>query len=198
MKKQVRKVSARTRRGESGFTLIEVLVAAAIVTILLSAFSLIAMRAIKSGNETSALSSVKSISDMQAAYQKQWGGFSPNASSLGGAENAATTATTWTADQEMTSTEALAIDTGLVRSGYTLLYHNSGAVFAGNGAATGVYTNFEITAIPLSNNQGTRSFCVDSSGTYYRADAAGTPASGAGCVTDFGVAAGGPGFPLGQ
>lgn len=181
----MKKHSNRKSKRQRGFTLIEVLIAAAVVVILSSALAIVGARAIRSGNETSALSSLKGVADSETSYQHAWGGYSALAAYLGGSDKPGDTVTV-IEDKEMPQTIATAMDTpGYVASGYTILYKAIGVAFGANGGgAVNVSPDFEAVANPTSKGSGARIFCQDSGGTYWL-PYTGTPITPVnGCVAD--------------
>lgn len=171
------------RKGERGFSLLEILIAMAILVTVAGAFTIVAMRASARGNSTTALQSIQAIGADEAAFQNSWGGFSPSAAVLGGLENANTTAATALLDEEINTTDATALDAGLTRSGYKLLFFPGGAAITGTGGAA-VRTGFEIGATPVTvSGFSGAAYCVDPSGSWEDVTGVAVPSTGV-CKAD--------------
>lgn len=160
----------------------------AVVLVLVAGLAIAGERSMEAGRETSAVQSVQSFAANEQTYQRNWGGYSLNAASLGGAGSA--TAAACTADQEMVTTTGTtpvpaAYDTGTVQNGYKMTYKSGGTGFAGTGTcAQNVQPSYDFIAVPVDTK--TKSFCGDNTGTYYLAPGATTPmaATGLGCLAD--------------
>ena len=176
MKKQSRK--------ERGFSLIELLIAMAVVLILVGALVVAGSRSLRASNESAAGQNVQTLASSAAAFQGAWQGFPPASSNMGGLELASTAQATFAADQELTTTEATALATGYTNGNYNIIYKPGANTFT-DSAGNVVSTTFEFTAIPNAVSSGTKSYCSDPTGIFFNALGTGaTPASGAGCNTD--------------
>jgi len=154
------------------------------VLILVSALVIAGSRSLRAANESSAGQNVSTLASNATAFQQAWQGFPPASTNLGGLEVAGTTAATFAADQEITTTEAAALGTGFVNGNYTVLYKPGPTTFVDSAGNT-VATTFEFTAIPINVSSGTKAYCSDPTGVFFNSLGTGaTPASGAGCNTD--------------
>jgi len=188
-----------SRKGERGFSLIELLIAMAVVLILVGGLAIAGERSLQAGRETSAAQSIQSFVADETTYQRSYGGFSPDATGL--EQPAAAAQNSCTADGEIPvqlgiTIAANAVAGGTANGGYWLFYDAAGAF---NGSACGggsttaapVETTFEITANPVDHN--TKSFCGDSTGTYYLPAGTAMANAGKGCLIDNTAA-----LPVGQ
>jgi prepilin-type N-terminal cleavage/methylation domain-containing protein len=178
-----------SRRKDGGFSLIELLIAMAVVLLLVGGIVIAGERSLQAGRESSAAQSVGSFQADETTYQRSWGGFSSLAASLGGAGS--TTAAVCTADQELVTTTGAnafpaAYDAGTaVNGGYTFTYKAGGTGFAATGVCGNqVFPTYEFTANPVDLK--TKAFCSDSTGVYYlpAPTPMTTPPTGAGCLAD--------------
>lgn len=144
------------RPQEAGFTLVELLIVMSVILILITIAIPSYEKVHKSGNETSAIQSIKTINSMQALYNSTYPrqGFASNLLMLGGKQGSSA--------PSAESAQLLSDDlSGGVKSGY---------VFSITGVKTNVsgadmYSNYTLTAIPLSvGHSGNRGFCSDASG----------------------------------
>ena len=160
------------------------MVSLTILLVIVGASVLAGGRALRASNETAAAQSVTSLAGAENTFSHEWGGYSTVATNLGGSELAATTAATFNADQEISTTQASKLDTGYVNGNYSFVYKSGGTTFT-DDAGNQVASSFEFTGIPVGSNSGTRAECSDPSGTWSNTLGTGaTPASGAGCKTD--------------
>jgi len=174
----------RPRKGERGFSLIELLIAMAVVLVLVGGLAIAGERSLQASRETSAAQSVQSFSANETTYQRSWGGFSLTAEAMGGAGS--TAAAVCTADQEMVIPTGANYETGVVQGGYKFLY-TSGTGFAGTGGCTqNVAPTYDITATAVDSK--TKNFCADSSGIYYANPGVAITNTGIGCEADNGNA----------
>lgn len=155
------------RRREHGFTLIELLIVVALVGVLSSISAAVLMRARISGNEASAIGSLRTILSGQADYFAFNGGYGSSLSAL-----------TNTCAAVTVPFVSVDLDTnGTTKSGYAF------SVVPGLGAAPGqadlcgnpVSTGFYATATPIAAGfTGNRGFAADSSLTLWQ-DITGVP-----------------------
>jgi len=159
---------ARRNNGETGFSLIELLIVVAIILIIAAIAIPNLLRARMSANEASAVGSLRTINTAEVTFSSTYGiGFGPLASLGSPAAGACTAAVT----------SACLIDSVLTtgkKSGYTIAIPTPAA----NGTIGAPQPTYETNALPTAPGQsGQRSFCSDQSGVI-RADPNGSAAPG--------------------
>ena len=142
-------------RKQSGFSLIELLIVVAIILIIAAIAIPNLLRARMAANESSAVSSLRTINTGEITYQSTYPtiGFSPDLLSLGGPIGKACTPQ---------PANACLIDSVLANNGNPAKSGKSGYSFTtGVGTRAGsLYVGYAVLASPMTPNQtGVRAFC---------------------------------------
>ncbi len=160
-------VNQRERSAEQGFTLIELLIVMSVMLILMTLAVPQLLKLRKQANETSAMQSVRAISQAELQYNSQFpaNGFACTLSNLGGDPKSGVP----TPQSSQLITPELAAGQ---KAGYTFAITNCSKVTVNN---QDMYTSFEITAVPQAiGKTGDSGFCSDENNTLRKDPAGGT------------------------
>jgi prepilin-type N-terminal cleavage/methylation domain-containing protein len=147
-------------RNEKGFTLIELLIVVAIIGIIAAIAVPGLLRARMSGNEASAIGSLRAINTAQQNYSQQCNGFAPVLTELG------------TAGAGAFLSPDLSTVSPAVKSGYTVLLAvgaTGAPIPAPPAGCTATTTNYYSTGLPLTvGSTGSRGFASNDQGTIWQ------------------------------
>jgi len=147
-------MNTRQRKQESGFTLVELLIVMSVILILMVMAIPAMQKTIKRANETSAISSLRDLNQMEGQYSSDYPqhGFACSLTALGGKTGSAAPGP----EAAQLINEDLASGS---KAGYTFTITNCSKNTINN---IDQYNSYEITAVPNSvGHSGDRGFCTD-------------------------------------
>ena len=147
-------MNTRQRKQESGFTLVELLFVMSVILILMVMAIPAMQKTIKRANETSAISSLRDLNQMEGQYSSDYPqhGFACSLTALGGKTGSAAPGP----EAAQLINEDLASGS---KAGYTFTITNCSKTTINN---VDQYNSYQITAVPNSvGHSGDRGFCTD-------------------------------------
>jgi prepilin-type N-terminal cleavage/methylation domain-containing protein len=173
----IQRHNSREGKSMKGFSLIELLVVIAIILIIAAIAIPNLLNARIAANEAAAAETVRTITTASMAYSSTYeNGFPASLTNLGGPP-----AGPPTCDLSVLM-DSIVTTAPNQKSGFTFAYTAIGApVTPPAGCPTAGTNAYLVTATPISNLTGIRSFCSDEPGTMHYDTAGTTPASQAAC-----------------
>ena len=147
-------MNTHTRKRESGFTLVELLIVMSVILILMTLAIPAMQSVIRRGNETSAIASLRMLNEMEGQYNSTYPqhGFACSLTALGGKVGSAPPS----AESSQLIPDDLASGT---KAGYTFTITCANKTTINN---IDQYNGYAITAVPNSvGHSGNRGFCTD-------------------------------------
>jgi len=178
------KTPRTSRKGERGFTLLELLIVTGILLVIVAIAVPSYLSAKRSSNASAGASSVEGYNKAVQSYTNEWQVIPVASTNMAGAEVSPPTPACATGG-ELTTNDANALAAGLTRSGYLFTYKATGTA-AGLGGCTGA-SSYDLIATPsVPGSTGISSFCEDQTGGYTLATPTAQvgPAGGISCGQD--------------